>query len=175
MESFSNSMIIPEELPEIKEHSFKPLHKKQLQLILIREALLAFLMMGAYAFILFVSENIPKTVIVTMASILILIIVMVVLLTVLAFPKKGYLLREQDISFQRGLITYKVTTVPFNRIQHVEVNQGVIAKILRLSTLKLYTAGGSSSDLSIHGIQEDEAQNMKAFLLGKISELQHKE
>ncbi|MFW6246478.1 MAG: PH domain-containing protein, partial [Tangfeifania sp.] len=72
--------------------------------------------------------------------------------------------------FQRGLITYKVTSVPLNRIQHVEINQGVLAKILGLSSVNIYTAGGTSSDLSIPGLREEEAQKLKAFLSGKISD-----
>jgi hypothetical protein len=78
--------------------------------------------------------------------------------------------RENDISFQRGIITYKLTTIPFNRIQHVEVNQGVLPKIFRLSALKIFTAGGNASDLSIPGLPEEVAQKLKAFLSEKISE-----
>ena len=61
-----------------------------------------------------------------------------VVIIILGFTKKGYLVREKDISFQRGLITYKQTSVTFNRIQHVEVSQGVLAKIFKLSTIKIY-------------------------------------
>jgi membrane protein YdbS with pleckstrin-like domain len=78
--------------------------------------------------------------------------------------------RENDISFKKGIITFKLTTVPFNRIQHVEVNQGVLAKLFKLSSLKLFTAGGNASDLSIYGLPQDVAQNLKAFLSEKISE-----
>jgi len=52
----------------------------------------------------------------------------------------------------------------------VEVNQGVLGKMLQLSSVKIYTAGGTSSDLTIPGLSEPEARKMKAFLSGKISE-----
>jgi hypothetical protein len=103
-------------------------------------------------------------------SLIVLIMLFSSVVSVLGFPRKGYLVREQDISFQRGLITYKLTTVPFNRIQHVEVNQGILAKIFKLSSVKLYTAGGSASDISIPGLPVSDAQRLKAFLSDKISE-----
>jgi membrane protein YdbS with pleckstrin-like domain len=80
------------------------------------------------------------------------------------------LLRENDISFKKGLIAFKQTSVPFNRIQHVEVNQGILAKLLKLSSVKIYTAGGTSSDLSIPGLPVETAHKLKAFLSEKISE-----
>ena len=91
------------------------------------------------------------------------------MITILGFPKKGYLVRENDISFQRGIIIFKSISIPFNRIQHVEVNQGIMAKMFHLSSVKIYTAGGSSSDLSIPGLPVNDAQKLKAFLSEKIS------
>ena len=51
----------------------------------------------------------------------------------------------------------------------MEVNQGVISKIIGLSSVKIYTAGGSYSDLSIPGLPEDKAQQLKSFLSEQIS------
>lgn len=175
MENFTNPIILPENLPEIEITTFNPLDKKQLKIAFIRIAIFFVLLIGAFIAFLFLSEeNIPKTVIIIITSILSFLFLYSIIITILAFPKKGYLVREKDISFQRGLITYKLTSVPFNRIQHVEVNQGVLAKLFKLSTVKIYTAGGSSSDLSIHGLPEDMAKSLKAFLSEKISESENK-
>lgn len=171
MENFTNTILLPEDLPEIEAKTFNPLNKKYLKLLIIRMAVFFVLFIGAFiAFLILSGENIPSIAVIVISSILVCIIIYSVVITVLAFPRKGYLVRENDISFQRGLITYKLTTVPFNRIQHVEVNQGVLAKLFKLSTLKLFTAGGNASDLSIHGLPEDVAKNLKAFLSEKISE-----
>jgi len=99
-----------------------------------------------------------------------IVILYLTLISVLGFSRKGYLVRENDVSFKKGLIVYKQTSVPFNRIQHVEVNQGILGKIFKLSSVKIYTAGGTASDLSIPGLPVDTAQNLKAFLSEKISE-----
>lgn len=171
MENFTNSVLLPENLPEIEAKTFNPLDKKLLKIFFIRIAIFFVIFAGAFAAFLIISdENIPAIAIIIISSILAIFLIYSITITLLGFPRKGYLVREKDISFQKGIITYKLTTVPFNRIQHVEVNQGVLAKLFKLSSLKLFTAGGNASDLSIPGLPQEVAQNLKAFLSEKISE-----
>lgn len=171
MEEFTNSIILPEKLPEIDKTTFNPLDRKQLSITYIRIAFIFLVLIAAFVAFLLISENsVPKSVNILVISILTALIIISVTISILAFPRKGYLIREKDISFQRGLIIYKLTTVPFNRIQHVEVIQGFLPKLFKLSAVKIYTAGGNSSDLFISGLPEDVAKSLKAFLSEKISE-----
>ena len=84
------------------------------------------------------------------------------------YQVSGYLLREHDITFRRGVLWRSDTTLPFNRLQHCEITQGPIEKWFGLATLKLYTAGGSSSDLAIPGLPMEDARRIRAFVSGKI-------
>lgn len=171
MENFTNSILIPDDLPTIEQKTFNPLDKKYLKILFIRMSIFfLFIVSGFVAFLILSDENIPNLAVIIISSIIALFIIYSVVITILAFPRKGYLLREKDISFQKGLIIYKVTSVPFNRIQHVEVNQGILAKFFKLSSIKLFTAGGNASDLSIPGLPTEVALNMKTFLSEKISE-----
>ena len=171
MENFSNSILLPENLPEIESVKFNPLDKKLLIIQLVRVAVVFLLLSGGLVtFLIFSDEQPPQFVIILVAAAIVLVAAWSAVVAVLGFPRKGYLLREKDVSYQRGLITYRVTSVPFNRIQHVEVNQGVLAKILGLSSVKIYTAGGTSGDLSVPGLPVAEAKKLKAHLSGKISE-----
>ena len=170
MEKFTNSVIVPENLPEVDPENFTGLNRKYLIVLFTWIFIVLLFLAGGFTAFLFFSElTIPQSIIITVAAAILLIIFLISVVTWLGFPRKGYLVREKDISFQRGLITYRVTSVPLNRIQHVEVNQGVLAKLLHLSSVNIYTAGGTSSDLSIPGLTENEAQKLKAFLSGKIS------
>ena len=171
MENFSNSILLPENLPEVDSKTFNRLDQSYLKIMFIRILFLFLFMSGILMAILFLTVDIPTSIVaIPGGSAIVLITLFASVITVLGFPQKGYLVREQDISFQRGLITYKLTTVPFNRIQHVEVNQGILAKMFRLSSVKLYTAGGATSDLSIPGLPVSDAKRLKAFLSEKISE-----
>jgi len=171
METFTNSVIIPKNLPEIEKEQFNPLDKKYLKILFIRISLFFLFLTGGLTTLLIVSDEDPPTfVLLIIIGIIVLAISYSVIITILGFLKKGYLVREKDISFQKGIIIFKSTSVPFNRIQHVEVNQGILAKMFKLSSVKIYTAGGTASDLSIPGLPTEVAHNMKTFLSEKISE-----
>jgi membrane protein YdbS with pleckstrin-like domain len=87
-----------------------------------------------------------------------------------SFSKRKFIVREKDISYKRGLLVRKLTTVPFSRIQHVETDEKLISRIFRLSSLSVFTEGDSSDDLVIKGITKDEALQIKEFITTKINE-----
>ena len=80
------------------------------------------------------------------------------------FSIKGYSIREKDISYKSGLIFFSMTSIPFNRIQHCEVGQGPLGRAFDLAAVKVYTAGGSSSDIIIRGLQEERAQKLRDYI-----------
>ena len=82
----------------------------------------------------------------------------------LGFSRKAYLLRDHDLVYRTGYIMQKTTAIPKNRIQHVEIRQGVLLRIFKLSKLVVFTAGGSSSDLSISGLEPEVAEKLKEHI-----------
>ena len=74
--------------------------------------------------------------------------------------------------FRKGILSTTTTVIPFNRIQHVALHEGVFSRMYQLSELQVYTAGGSSSDLHIPGLPREEAERIKTFLLNNISVLE---
>jgi membrane protein YdbS with pleckstrin-like domain len=80
----------------------------------------------------------------------------------------GYAVRKRDISYRRGVLFRTITTIPLNRMQHCEITEGPIEKMFELATLKVFTAGGSSSDLAIAGLNREEAHQIKQFITKKI-------
>ncbi|HSO85043.1 MAG TPA: PH domain-containing protein [Draconibacterium sp.] len=170
MENFTNTVLLPENLPEIIAEDFNRLDKRYLKIIFIRIAIFALLLAGGFiSFLVFSDEILPGLIIAAIVTGIVVLIIYSIIISLLGFPKKGYLLREKDISFKTGLIYYKQISVTFNRIQHVEVSQGILAKLFGLSSVKIFTAGGSASDLSIPGLLTADAQKLKAFISDKIS------
>ena len=80
------------------------------------------------------------------------------------FKRRGYALRQRDITYKKGYLFHSQTTIPFNRIQHCETSQGPLSRAFGLMTLKVFTAGGASSDLRISGLRPDEANKLKEFI-----------
>lgn len=81
----------------------------------------------------------------------------------------SFALRELDIIYKRGYFFERYTVIPFNRVQHVSTNRGVLDKLLNLSTLKVFTAGGSGSDVSIPGLLPEVANSLKEALSIRMS------
>lgn len=167
---FSNSVILPENLPALEPAEFNPVDPKYLK-ILYFNYIIAGVVIGLSVLVpfLILKEKIPGILWWIIIGLLAALMVYSLVIIRLSFPKRGYLIREKDIAYQRGLIRYKLTSIPFNRIQHVELIQTLIAKRMNLATIKVYTAGSSSDDLEIPGLPLDVAIRIREFLTGKIS------
>lgn len=87
-----------------------------------------------------------------------------------AYPWKGYVLREKDVIYRTGLIWRKVVIIPFARIQHGELTEGILDRIFGLKKLRIYTAGGSSSDLSIPALPKERAEQLRRYLMNRVIE-----
>jgi membrane protein YdbS with pleckstrin-like domain len=100
MNNFTNSIILPDDLPEIENKAFNPLDKKYLTLSLIRLAIvLVFIVGGFVAFLIFAEHNLPRAVLTGIFIVLAAIFLYVFAISLIGFPRKGYLVRENDISF----------------------------------------------------------------------------
>lgn len=53
-----------------------------------------------------------------------------------------YELREDGFRKEHGIIWKKYVTIPYERIQNVDIYRGIIARIFGLSDLQVQTAGG---------------------------------
>ena len=169
-QEFSNQVVLPDQLAPIEIQEFVGLENKFKFLQHLNSSIvLVIALSGFFMIAYFLSDNTPFKVLIGVPSIFVVLLVWRSVLIMLGFPKKGYLLREQDVSYHRGLLFYKLTTIPFNRIQHVEVSQNIIEKSFGLSSVKVFTAGGSVSDLSIPGLLPDKAHQIESFLLSKVS------
>jgi hypothetical protein len=96
-------------------------------------------------------------------------VVLVVLLLVVAFiPRRvrsiGYQLREDDLLFRRGLLFQRFVSVPYGRMQLVDINRGPISRILGLSDLRFVTAA-SSSGVAIPGLAVADAEELRDRLV----------
>jgi membrane protein YdbS with pleckstrin-like domain len=76
----------------------------------------------------------------------------------------GYQLREDDLLFRRGLLFQRFVSVPYGRMQLVDINRGPVARILGLSDLKFVTAAASSG-VSIPGLPLADAEELRDHLV----------
>lgn len=168
MENFSNKSIDITSLPQFEEVAFQPISGKYLiKSNLQTGVFLCFVLIGWG--VLFYFDFNP-------AQILILFIGIVLFFgfqfwNISRLQRNyGFALREKDILYKRGYLVNKTTVVPFNRIQHVSISRDILDKMLEISNLKVFTAGGSGSDISIPGLAPDIALKLKEALAVKLTE-----
>lgn len=168
-EEFSNQVVLPEQLAPIEIQEFVGLENKLKFSQHLTSVIVLVIALSGFIISYFLSDNTPMKVLIGVPSVFAVLFVWRSVLVILGFPKKGYLLRKHDVSYRSGLLFYKLTTIPFNRVQHVEVSQNIIEKVIGLSRVKIFTAGGSVSDLSIPGLLPDKAHQIESFLIANVS------
>ena len=166
--SFNNILL---ELPDITKIEFKKIDRKYFKVILVVYFLFFIsLFIGLVLLHQFLFLEELKAYIILLYTFFIIIFGFIFLYLKLGFPMKKYALRERDISYKSGLLIKKITTVPFSRIQHVEIDEKPISRLFGLASLSVYTAGDSSDDLVVKGLKKEVAIQLKEFIITKIDE-----
>ncbi len=96
-------------------------------------------------------------------------ILLVIMLAFLAFvPRRvraiGYQLRDDDLLFRRGLLFQRFVSVPYGRMQLIDITRGPVSRVLGLSDLHFVTAAASSS-VSIPGLLVADAEELRDRLV----------
>ena len=68
----------------------------------------------------------------------------------------------------RGLWWRRDITVPFGRVQHLDVTQGPLERLFGLGTLVLHTAGNHNASVSLPGLGEPLAREMREEIRAHI-------
>lgn len=174
-EPFTNEAVGISSLPLFEKVTFTSLHKDYLNVVYISNAIFTLVISIIFLVLVFSNDWFREHLLI-FAGIKIIFIILLFVISNKAFRRKGYALREKDVLFKRGLIAHKTTVIPLNRIQHVATHEGFLSRMYDLSEVQIYTAGGSSSDLSIPGLPKEEAAKIKNYLLTQIqSEVEEEE
>ena len=166
---FENIQINIDELPGIGSLELHPLESNYKYVRVIGWAVFALIVIVAISVVL-INVNDPeakKWLLMTAVPVLSLIVIISFVFSYFGFFQMAYALRSKDIVFKKGLVYRKTTIIPFNRIQHCEVNHGPVDRLFNLASLKVFTAGGQTSDLEIPGLTELRAQMIKDYIIGK--------
>lgn len=167
-EHFTNEPISFEHLPQVETVTFHAIPKQYLNIVYLNNAILSFILGVLLMLITLFDERVRANVLV-LGAVFLLFIGLLFWLSYIGYRKKGYAVRERDILFRSGVLSTTTTIIPFNRIQHVAIHEGLFSRMYELSELQIFTAGGSNSDLHIPGLPKEEAEQIKTYLLNQIS------
>lgn len=167
-DSFENIAVIS--FPDISENDFNGIEKKYLNVIYINILSFFFISILAVFLVDFTKIIDISPFLLWMYIAVISIFLILFFIKKIGFHRRKYLVRDKDISYKNGFFFIKTTTVPFNRIQHIEIDQGPFSRFFDLAVLSVFTAGDSSHDLKIRGIKKLDAEKIKEFISSRIDE-----
>lgn len=105
-----------------------------------------------------------------------LIIVPALLVTALfTFPlprrryrRKGYSTAMDRLRYVTGWFRRSDTVVPFGRVQHIDVKEGLVERWFGLATLVVHTAGTHNASVSVPGLSRETAINVREAIAARI-------
>ena len=156
----------------IDSPDFKPLHPNYFKLMLVRRIVFSLILVSSVSVFYFNNKEkeIPFSIFLISIITIILFVSLYLSLTKSIFNRKKYLINGAYLSYQKGLLVRQIITVPFSRIQHMEIDEGPFERFFKLSTLSIYTAGDSGKDLKISGLKKEEAQEIKELITTYIKD-----
>ncbi|RDV43349.1 PH domain-containing protein [Leifsonia sp. ku-ls] len=96
------------------------------------------------------------------------VVVVVTVVALVIAPRRarsiGYRLREDDLLFRRGIMFQRFVSVPYGRMQLIDINRGPVSRMLGLADLKFVTAAASTG-VMVPGLPEPEAADLRDRLV----------
>src|SRR5690625_7957033 len=81
-----------------------------------------------------------------------LFILFLVLISIKEFRNRGYAIREKDIAYRRGYIFQVKQYIPFRRVQHCKISEGMIDRLFDFSTV---IDSALEDDIVLHGLRQN--------------------
>lgn len=167
MENFSNEIIDITYLPKFEETPLTGL-KSAYWKVIVFNILLTFLIIGVVCgLVIYFIDDFPfetwGVAIVNFVS-----LVLTLIIAKISFRNRGYAFRDHDVIYRSGAIAITTHIIPYNRIQHAALHEGLISRKLGLAAVEVFTAGGDSSDMKIPGIDKEQAERIRQLIVGRI-------
>lgn len=83
-----------------------------------------------------------------------------------------YFVDGEKVEIVHGIFIVKRTVIPINRIQHINIKQGIIQKKFDLSNIEIFTAGGQHT---IEGLKTEVASHIAEGLNDFVIKENHNE
>lgn len=171
MNDFSNNTININELPAYEKATMNRISPKHLVNGILQVIIFTIILAAGWGFLNYKSNYVVLEIVSGIAALIIVGFWFFVL--VKRQKKYAYAIREHDVIYQRGFIFEKTTVIPFVRIQHVSTSRSFLEKLLGLAKLKIFTAGGSGSDIAIPGLKPELSQQLKEAIANQVKDEAH--
>lgn len=163
---FTNDVIHPESLPRYEAVPLTPIDRRYRKIILWNWLFATIILAGAVVLFFIVGDWYAYRWIAVVIAIP--VVIAWGILHLKAFERRSYAVRSHDLIYRHGILSVSTTVIPFNRIQHVSVKEGVLSRLYGLASIQIFTAGGAAADLQLRGLALETAGQLKEIILEKI-------
>lgn len=147
--------------------NFEAISPKYFIVVCIRTGIfLLFVLTAIVAFFLF--DKLSMMQLLSISGTVFSILIIYLLITKQTFKYRGIAVREHDVIFRSSFINVVETLVPYKRVQHVKLKRGLIEKAFGLSELIVFTAAGGAQNLSIAGLEMENAEQIKSYIIDRF-------
>lgn len=165
--TFTNETLDLSNLPRLEAVSFEKPDRAYWNVVLLNLTAV-FLVLGIAVGLLIAFADEVRTSWPYVVGLYLFVLLASVVLARIGFLKKAYAFREHDVLFRHGILATETIVIPYNRVQHVELHEGVFSRMFHLAQIGVFTAGGNSGDIQIPGLSKALAENIEQLLMGKI-------
>ncbi len=85
-------------------------------------------------------------------------------LYVLHYITFRYLVTDKELVINSGVIFRRERRIPLDRVQELEIHQGVVHRILDLAKMEITTAGSDAQEASLNVLSRQAAEDVKATI-----------
>lgn len=101
-------------------------------------------------------------------TVLLIALALIIRIPARRYGARGYQIGADRLRVVRGLLFRSDTVVPFGRVQHIDVHQGPLDRFFGIATLTLHTAGNHNASVSLPGLGEALAREMRETIRAHI-------
>lgn len=146
---------------DVPEVSWRRVSPKYIVVDLVGYIIFSAVVLGVSSFVAWVTG-------ITWLWIIVAVLAVILIVTTAFTPRRvrsiGYQLRDDDLLFRRGIMFQRFVSIPYGRMQLVDINRGPLARAVGLSELKFVTAAAASG-VVIPGLPEADAEELRDTLV----------
>jgi len=135
----------------------------RVRIVWVVRSLIGALILGGAATGVAVFQSVSLTI---PAGLTALFVVLGVVHAILRYRSWQYIVGDDALYLERGVLTQVRTEVPLVRIQHVDSRRSAFERLVGLASTVVYTAGSRGADVTIPGLTPDDASDLRQQLKG---------
>ena len=116
-------------------------------------------------------EDSPLPGVVAIPAVLVVLVAVFLLGWLLSWPwwrATRWRVGEEEISVRWGVLSTQLRTARFDRVQAVDLVEPLAPRLFRLAGVKVETAGGADSAVSVEYLPRGQAEQLRDALLGRV-------